>query len=175
MNIILMGLRGCGKSTAGRLLAARLKRPFIDLDDVTPLELGARTVAEAWTKHGEIEFRRAEIMALTNALARDRQVIALGGGTPTAPGAPALLEQFAAAGRAVIVYLRAPAEVLRDRLRSASNAHRPSLTGLGVLEEIEGVLAHRDPIYRELAQHVVETQHLSPEQTADTVAAMFRS
>ncbi len=113
-------------------------------------------------------------MALTNALAQDRQVIALGGGTPTAPGAPSLLEHFAASGRTVIVYLRASAEVLRERLRSADNTNRPSLTGAGVIEEIEGVLAHRDPIYRELAQHVVETGALTPEQTAAEVARLVR-
>ncbi len=64
--------------------------------------------------------------------------------------------------------------MLRDRLRSASNANRPSLTGLGVLEEIEGVLAHRDPIYRELAQHVVETGTLTPEKTVEAVARVLR-
>jgi len=172
MNIILLGLRGCGKTTAGKLLAARLKRPFVDLDDVTPRELGAGTVAEAWTKHGEPAFRHAEVMALTRVLSRDGQVVALGGGTPTAPGAPSLLEHVAALGRAVIVYLRAPAEVLRERLLSANNANRPSLTGLGVLDEIEGVMAVRDPIYRELARHVVEAGRLSPEETVQAVARL---
>lgn len=174
MNIILLGLRGCGKTTAGRLLAARLARPFVDLDDVTPGELGAATVAEAWARHGEPAFRHAEVMALTRVLSRDGQVIALGGGTPTAPGAPHLLELTAAQGRAVIVYLRAPADVLRARLAGVSNANRPSLTGLGVLEEIEGVLSARDPLYRELAQHVVETGTLTPEGTADVVARVVK-
>jgi len=169
-----MGLRGCGKTTAGRLLAARLKRPFVDLDDVTPGELGCRSVADAWTKHGESAFRHAEVMALTRVLSRDGQVIALGGGTPTAPGAPNLLEHVGDSGRATIVYLRAPAEVLRQRLVTANNAHRPSLTGLGGLEEIEGVMAVRDPIYRELAQHVIETGDLTPEATAEQAARQLR-
>ncbi len=168
-----MGLRGCGKTTAGRLLAARLKRPFVDLDDVTPRELGAATVAEAWTKHGEPAFRHAEVMALAKVLSREGQVIALGGGTPTAPAAPKLLEQWADSGRAVIVYLRAPAEVLRERLRAASNTNRPSLTGLGVLEEIEGVMAVRDPVYRELAQYVVETGTSTPQETTEALASLF--
>jgi len=173
MNILLMGLRGCGKTTAGKLLAQRLGRTFVDLDDVTPRELGEDTVADAWEKHGEIEFRRAEIEALTGVLARKHQVVALGGGTPTAPGAPTLLEQWSAAGCIAIIYLHTPASVLRERLRRADNRDRPTLTGMGVVEEVDAILAQRDPIYRELARHVVETGTLSPQETAEAIARII--
>lgn len=70
--IILMGLRGSGKTTVGRLLAERLSRRFIDLDDRTlsiiRSEHGVCSIARAFTELGEAVFRRVEIEALGYAL-----------------------------------------------------------------------------------------------------------
>lgn len=155
MNLLLIGLRGSGKSTFGRKLALRLGRPFIDLDDLTPGEMGEVAVAEAFTRHGEPAFRTAEIQALTRVLNHDNQVIALGGGTPTAPGFVDLLVQARARTPARLIYLRASADFLRLHLRNARNAHRPSLTGKDLLAEIDEILARRDPIYTSLADAIV--------------------
>lgn len=164
-HLVLMGLRGSGKTTLGALAAARLGLPFVDLDDRTRALLGAASVAEAWRTRGEPAFREAEARALAAALAGPVSVIALGGGTPTAPGAADLLRQ----GRANIVYLRADASTLRARLASTidSDANRPSLTGGDPLREIEAVLAQRDPLYIGLARHVVEIAGLTAEQGVD--------
>ncbi|MCB9844882.1 MAG: AAA family ATPase [Phycisphaeraceae bacterium] len=159
MNILLIGLRGSGKSTRGRALAARLSRAFVDLDEVTPREMGCATVREAFAR-GEAAFREAEVRALRRVLESDGQVVALGGGTPTAPGAADLIRAERRAGRARVVYLRADAAELRRRLEREDNAQRPSLTGRGVLEEIEEVFARRDPLYRDLADGVVEGENL---------------
>lgn len=158
---ILIGLRGSGKSTLGRELALESGRDFIDLDDVTPRVLGRRNVAEAWELDGEEAFRNAETRALTDKLRHQGIVLALGGGTPTAPGARDLLIEQQRTARAVIVYLRASAPTLRARLSKADNAGRPSLTGAGVLEEIDAVLERRDPIYLALADEVVEVDGLT--------------
>lgn len=157
MNLILLGLRGSGKSTLGRKLARRLAWPFIDLDHLTPGEAGEATVADVFQNQGESAFRAAEARALAKVLAGDGQVIALGGGTPTVPGAVGLMEQARAAGRARLIYLRASAATLRRHLADARNAHRPSLTGKGILEEVEDLLAQRDGPYRALADVVIET------------------
>lgn len=157
MNLILLGLRGSGKSTLGRKLARRLGRAFTDLDDLTPAELGEASVADAFSKHGQPAFRAAEARALEKLLRADGQVIALGGGTPTAPGAADLLREAQRAGRARLIYLRASAATLRLHLKGSHNAHRPSLTGKPMLDEIDEVLAQRDGPYRELADLVIET------------------
>lgn len=154
-NILLIGLRGSGKSTLSRLIGDALKRPVIDLDDRTPGFVGETNIAEAFRKHGEAAFRAAEVKALAEVLGTTGQVVALGGGTPMAPGAAELIRAEQKAGRALVVYLRADAATLRDRLARADNAHRPSLTGKGVLEEIEDVLAVRDPVYAALADVTV--------------------
>lgn len=161
-TIILIGLRGSGKTTLGRELALESGRDFIDLDDLTPRSLGRRTVAEAWEKDGEQAFRAAETRALSETLRTKSGVLALGGGTPTAPGARELLVEQQRAARAVIIYLRASGATLRQRLAGANNAHRPSLTGAGVIEEVEALLERRDSIYMALADEVVEVDGLGP-------------
>jgi len=166
--IILIGLRGSGKTTIGRALAARLNVSFCDLDDVTVRVLGAASVSDAWRARGEAAFREAENQALAEALGTQRRVVALGGGTPTAPGA---LEQIraaqAAGGR--VVYLRGVASTLRARLEGKTG-DRPSLTGVDPLVEIEAVLAKRDPVYLALADIVINVDGKSEAEVAAEVA-----
>lgn len=170
-NLLLIGLRASGKSTLGRLIAARLARPFIDLDDRTAARLGEPSPAAALGRHGEPAFRAAEFAALRETLSGGGQVVALGGGTPTAPGAADMLECERAAGRAVIVYLHAAPDVLRARLAATDVASRPSLTGRGTLEEIEALYAGRDGLYRRLADVVIDTSA----RTADQLCADLAS
>src|SRR5690349_2822005 len=105
MIVLLIGLRGSGKTTIGRTLAERLSLSFADLDDLTVKALGATTVSEAWRTHGEAAFRRAEATALKIRITTDSQVLALGGGTPTAPGAGDVIRAAQKQG-ARVVYLR---------------------------------------------------------------------
>lgn len=161
-GIILIGLRGSGKSSVGRLLASRLGGSLVDLDDETPREMGCRSVAEAWAKEGEPGFRAAETRALERVLRAPPRVLALGGGTPTAPGAAAMLRAHRTAARAIVVYLHAAPAELRRRLAGADNTHRPALVvgkagAGGVIDEVERVYAARDEAYRALADRVVET------------------
>lgn len=169
-----MGLRGSGKSTIGRLVAAALGRTFIDLDDVTPGVLGAASVREAWDRHGQEAFRRAEVIALSSVLQGDGRVVALGGGTPTAPMAADLIDDERRAGRCVTIYLAATAVTLRARLAGDDNAHRPSLTGRDPLTEIEDVLAARDPLYTRLADVRLGVDRRSPEEVVGEITGWFR-
>lgn len=164
-----MGLRGAGKTTIGKLIAGRFGTTFVDLDDVTPRLLGCASVAEAWDKHGEPDFRRAESQALQQALGGPARVISLGGGTPTAPGAAVVLSQSQDDGSALVVYLRAQPAALRGRLRDRVSANRPSLTGADPLDEIDAVFAKRDPAYCHLARVVIETDLLGTDAAVDEV------
>ncbi len=146
-----MGLRGSGKSTIGRELASRQHRAFIDLDDRTCASLGVASASEAFASLGQPAFRDAETRALKDALTQAGVIIALGGGTPTAPGAADLIRAATEAGRAVAVYLRCTPAELRARLGGRIDARRPSITGADPLDEIEAVFAQRDPLYQSLA------------------------
>lgn len=173
--LVLMGLRGSGKSTIGRLVAQRTGAEFIDLDHVTTGLLGGGSLPELWARFGEARFREAEVEAL-RGLRLDqhpaRRVVALGGGTPTAPGASEILESASRAGRIALVYLRAQPQTLRARLDATDIASRPSLTGAGTLEEIESVFGARDPLYRGLAALVVQTDGRSVEDVAAELSGL---
>ena len=156
---VLIGLRGSGKTTLGRLLAALRGVPFVDLDDRTVACGGHASVSAMFRAVGEPAFRRAECAALEAALAHDagaRSVIALGGGTPTAPGARTLLEAARDAGRIRIVLLEAPPAVLGARLAVAPG-DRPLLVGADFAEEAEILAARRLPGYRAIADATVTT------------------
>lgn len=172
--LLLIGLRGSGKSTIGRALALRLGRPFVDLDDLSPGVLGCEDAAEAIRSHGEPTFRRAELAALQDVLrshADPAPIVSLGGGTPTAHGVTELIDAYRASGRVRVVYLRATEATLRARLERADNAHRPSLTGKGVLEEIGVLLNLRDTLYTQVADHIVGVDSKTAEQVAGDVMA----
>ncbi len=158
-NLLLIGLRGSGKSTLGRALASCQNRPFLDLDDATAAFLHCDSVAEAWSRHGEPAFRDAESRALSAVLHDSGRIIALGGGTPTAPGASELIERAKHERRCVVAYLRCTPDELRARLQSlgpSALADRPSLTGAHPLDEIESVFAARDPLYRTIATRTID-------------------
>lgn len=181
-----MGLRGAGKSTIARALGRDAGVAVIDLDDRTMALLGHATVADAFRRAGEPAFREAEVRALRAVIDECGErndglearptgrscVVALGGGTPTAPGARELLGSWAQRGGAVIVYMHADPASLRARLREG-DASRPSLTGAGVLEEIEAVYAARDPIYRACAHAVVDAT-APADAVADSLKRVWR-
>ncbi len=178
VRVILMGLRGSGKTTLGRLVAERIGGRFVDLDDRTTAILGHDSLREAWESVGEVGFREGEVRALREQLGAcdgPARVLALGGGTPTAPGAPDLLRDLTRNGSAVLVYLRGSPATLRDRLRSAKNIDRPSLTGIGVLEEIEQVFNARDQLYRDLATEVIDIDEPGVEELVDVLARIADS
>lgn len=173
--LVLMGMRGSGKTSVGRILADALDRPLIDLDDAVLHAFPETSVRAAWAAHGEAAWREAETKALAAVLHAEnpRVVLALGGGTPTAPGAPALLRRAASEGRAWTLLLEAEPEVLARRLR-ASEGDRPSLTGAPVAEEIERVWRARRAIYRSLADAVVDAGRDEPRRVAEDALRAWR-
>lgn len=166
-HILLAGLRGSGKSTLGRMLAERLGLPHVDLDDRTAVLLGKNTCAEALNELGEPAFREGEREALAEVLSQPACVVSLGGGTPTAPGAPEIIER----ANARVIYLRLSPETLASRLRASDLESRPSLTGKGVIEEIDALFSQRDPLYQQLGQ-TLEIQHEPPQRTLERIVAL---
>lgn len=167
-HLVLIGLRASGKTTVAQALAARLGVFAVDLDDRVRESLGFASVREAFARAGEAAFREAESRALAAALATDGpSVVALGGGTPTAPGAADALRSARASGRVWSVFLDPPLERLASRLaRDAGD--RPSLTGRGVVEEIGALAAVRRPLYAALADLV-----LREEDPPSTIASII--
>lgn len=161
--VTLVGARGSGKSAVARPLAVRLGFDVVDADEEIERAAG-RSIREIFETDGEPEFRRIEREVIVELLGRERIVLASGGG--------AILDErtrrdLRAAGP--VLWLRASAETLADRVASdaTTGERRPSLTGAGVVEEIAGLLAFREPLYRDAATIVVDTEDRDPDAIAD--------
>ncbi len=168
--IALLGLRASGKSTVGRLLAERLERAFVDLDDETAIEDAAlrgvpdlRAVGEVLAHEGVERFRDLESRALERVLARTQPlVIATGGGVVERAQNRLLLRT-----RADCVWLRVPVDELQRRLR-ADATPRPSLTGADPVAEVPAIAARREAWFLELSPRIVAGTG-SPETVAGDI------
>lgn len=167
-NLILIGLRASGKSTLGKLMSQRLGRDFIDLDDVVAERMNASGPGEAIERDGIDAFRSAETESLRSVLKTPGQIIALGGGTPTAPGAADVLR----GSHAIIVYLRGTPEELRERLTRSDNTDRPTLVGDDVLSEVQTLFDQRDELYREIAHSIIHIDGVREESVLQALIAL---
>jgi shikimate kinase len=161
-SVLLTGLMGCGKTSVGHLLAARLAFEFIDTDDRV-VSIAGISIAEIFAREGEAGFRARERDVL-RALPRVHAVVALGGGAVVPPENRALLE-----GLGTRVWLEAEPETLAARVGPA--AGRPLLAGLdarGRLARLRELLEVRHASYASAAVRVA-TDGKSAAQVCDDV------
>jgi shikimate kinase len=160
-------MMGAGKTSAGRLAAKRLGWTWVDTDTEIS-RTGGATVVELFARHGEAHFRREETRALEAALQRDEPlVISVGGGAVLDPGNRQVLR-----GAGTVVWLRARPETLIDRVHDG--AGRPLLVGATTEERVETlrrIEAERRTLYAEVADEIVDVDHLGPRQVAERLLA----
>jgi 3-dehydroquinate synthase len=156
-HILLYGPPGAGKSTVGRLLAASLGMPFVDLDDEIEAAAGS-PIPEIMAKRGEAGFRELEFSTLGLVTDGPAKVIALGGGALLLSPARKRAE---ACG--VIVLLEAELKTLLQRLR-AGETTRP-LMATDPPRQLAGLLKGREDHYKSLALRVA-TDVLTPSAVA---------
>ena len=166
MRVVLIGARGCGKTTVGKLLAEKLSIPFVDLDErLTQREgrsIEAIVAAEGWEKFRDLE---TEILrgALSDA-ALKHAAISTGGGAVLREANRALLRASGA-----VVWLRASPEALLARLlANPLGSQRPPLASLPLDEEIKAVLREREPLYFQAAGHIIDAEE-APEIIRDKI------
>ncbi len=160
--IVLIGFRAAGKTAVGRLLAQALGWPLVDLDEELMREAG-QSIAEIVAAEGWAGFRRREKELVRRYAGRPGLVLTPGGGVVLDPENVARLKHHG-----VLIWLTAPAAVIRDRLaRDAGTAvSRPGLQGGDPLAEVEAILREREPLYRAAADLIVDTATLTPEEVA---------
>jgi shikimate kinase len=142
-NIALVGPMGSGKSSIGRALAARLNRPFVDLDRLIEDHAGA-SISLIFEMEGEPGFRRREREMLAERLAGSGAVIACGGGI-------VLDADNRAALRAQSFVIHLVANVDEQLARLARDRSRPLLQTDDRRARLETLADHRDPLYAEVA------------------------
>ena len=153
MNIVLMGFRCTGKSTVGRLLAERLGVPFTDTDEMIEQRTG-RLISRIVAEKGWPAFRAEERTVIAEFAGTESGVIALGGGAVCDPENVEALKK-----NGIFVMLSARPEAIARRMvgDEARGTERPSLTGQPSVDEIRTVMEERGPLYRRLADIVVDT------------------
>ena len=148
-NICLVGMMGAGKTTVGRQLAKRLGRRFVDADHEIESRTGVR-IPTIFEIEGEAGFRRREAETI-DALTREHGlVLATGGGAVLDPSNRRRLKESG-----LVVYLRVLPLLLYERTRHDRN--RPLLQVADPLATLEELFAQRDPLYREVADVVIDT------------------
>jgi shikimate kinase len=147
--LILVGMMGAGKTTVGRLLARRLKRNFYDADEEIERRCGVR-IPVIFDIEGEAGFRARETQVIAELCALDNAVLATGGGAVLAEENRRVI-----AARGIVVYLNARPPQLWQRVRHDRN--RPLLATADPQKRLDSLYAERDPLYREVADLVVDT------------------
>ena len=165
-TIFLVGMMGAGKTTVGRALAARMRRPFIDTDKVLVERTGV-PVATIFEIEGEEGFRKRESAILDEASREPGAVIATGGGAVLAAENRALMRS-----RGTVVYLRARLESLWHRTRH--DTARPLLATPDPRGTLESLLQVREPLYMEAAHVVVDTGSQSAATLVSRLVAELR-
>ena len=158
-NIFLVGLMGAGKTTVARQLARRLGKSFYDTDHEIERRTGVR-VQVIFEIEGEPGFRARETQMVDSLTALQDIVLGTGGGVVLKPENRALL-----AARGFVIYLRAQPRDLYQRTRHDKS--RPLLATDDPLAKLEELQRVRDPLYREVADLIVDTGRQSVSTLVD--------
>lgn len=171
MNLYLIGYRGSGKTTVGRLVADQFGWPFVDTDAEIE-KLTGREIRKIFQVDGEEEFRRLETSVIETSTSLHHNVVSLGGG---ACQRKTNRDYICSSGQSV--WLSGDAETLWRRISRdvASDNQRPDLTGLGGLEEVQQLLEQRRENYAVCADYKIDTRELPPHEVASQIVLWWNS
>jgi shikimate kinase len=156
--IVLVGFMGAGKTTVGKLLAAKLGIPFADSDQVIEDRAG-KPIRQIFTDAGEPAFRQLEHEVIAGLLTGEDAVLALGGGAVAHPGTRRLLAGVP------VVYLRVSYPEAMSRV--GGDRTRPMLARPGVAQ----LHADRDPVYAGVATLTIDAEARTPDDIVIAILA----
>jgi len=157
VNIVLIGFMGTGKTAVGKLLAKRLRRRFVDVDQLIERRAG-RSVRQIFTAWGEARFRRLECATIARVAKHAKLVIATGGGAVLDPGNVAVLRNSG-----LVICLSASVRAILARIGGSRT--RPLLANADRRRRIIALLRQRRPAYAQ-ADVTIDTTHRT---TSDAV------
>lgn len=156
---------GTGKTSVGRVVAEQLRFDYLDTDEMIQSATG-KTVADIFKADGEAAFRALEKKVVEELAARNKTVIATGGGLPANPENLASLKSHA-----LVVCLWASPEKIWERVKNQT--HRPLLHGEHPQQKIRELLAAREPFYKQ-ADVLLNTELRSMREVAQQIVHQFR-
>lgn len=140
-SLVMVGLMGCGKTSVGRRLSAKLDLPFVDADEEIEKAAG-KTISEIFADHGEAHFRDGERKVIARLLVNGPQVLATGGGAFMNAETRRNIKK---AG--ISIWLKAELPVLMRRVMKRDN--RPLLKTVDPEARMAELMAERYPVYAE--------------------------
>ena len=167
MNVVLIGFRGTGKSTVGRLLAKRLERNFIDSDKYIESSTG-KTIKCIFEEGGEESFRKIEADTIAELSKEDNKIISAGGGVVLREKNIRNLKD-----NGFLVLLEATPETIHSRIEQdkITAQQRPSLTDKKPLDEIKHLLEQREHLYEKAADYTINTSYVAREDIVNEIIA----
>ncbi len=165
MNIILIGFRGTGKSTVGKLLSKRLEMDFVDSDKSVESSTG-KTIKRIFDEDGEDGFRKIEASIIEELCKMDNQIIATGGGAVLRDDNTRNLRN-----NGFLILLEATPEIIHGRITQDEKTaqQRPSLTDKKPFEEIKHMMEQREDAYKNAADYTINTSHVPCEDIVDEI------
>jgi len=166
MNLVLIGYRGTGKSTVGKILAERLGRELVSTD-AEIIRRARLSVPDIVQRFGWDHFRDLESEVCGDLAGKDGLIIDSGGGAILRQQNVDYLKK-----NGVLIWLTATVRTIADRI--GGDTQRPSLTGTkSFTEEVEEVLRERQPKYKAAANHMIETDGRSVTEVAEAILALI--
>ncbi|MET0266944.1 MAG: bifunctional shikimate kinase/3-dehydroquinate synthase AroKB [Duganella sp.] len=160
-NVFLVGLMGAGKTTIGRILARKLGLRFVDSDHEIEARTGA-SIPWIFEIEGEPSFRRREAEVIRELSGQQDLVLATGGGAVLDPASRAFLKE-----RGTVIYLRTTVNSILQR--TAHDKSRPLLQTADPRKKLEELMEVRDPLYREIADIVIDTGRPNVQSMVQTI------
>ena len=166
LNVVLIGFMGCGKTTLGRGLAAKLGFRFVDMDELIVQKAGM-PIPEIFAASGEAGFRKLESDVLQELHGSEHCVVSTGGGVVTIPENIPLLKALG-----YVIFLNVPERTLFDRI--SRNQDRPLLRTANPRQTMHDLLEARMPLYQSAADLDLDVRGLTPDEAAYGLAESVR-
>jgi len=159
-------MRGSGKTAVGRILAEKLNKRFIEMDELIVQKMGL-SIPDIVEKYGWDKFREVEEEIARQVAEMDNVVNATGGGVVTRESN---IKELKKKGR--LVWLKVSLDTLLSRI--GDDPSRPSLTGKSRREDMATVLMDRASMYERAADFIVDTEGKTPAEVADEIIGLIR-
>jgi shikimate kinase len=165
MNIILIGMMGCGKTTVAKELAKQLKNyKYIDIDEEIEKST-QKKISELFLRHGEPFFRMLETKKIKFVCKNDNKIISVGGGAFENEENRKILQK-----NSIVIYLKASPQEIYNRIKNET--HRPLLKKNFSIEKISTIIDKREKNYIK-AHKIIDTDSKTPYNIAQEIIGVI--